>query len=169
MILVSVCRHTQHNPHRGAQWASALEMLCSVVVPRSYDCGMRQGCAYLQVNVPHPRPPRVAWQVSNAKACESTSPSQWGTKGVSVSVGSWRCQLQCRHESRGDVQGQGRPPPINNDSTTEHLQIPFAAECLSGETNSLTIPARCCDMYRYEQPRAYDRSAGIGAMTTGLK
>jgi hypothetical protein len=144
-------------------------MLCSVVVPRSCDCGMRKGCAYLQVSVPHPRPPRVAWQVSNAKTCESTSPSQWGGKGVSVWVGSWRCQLQCRHESRGDVQGQEPPPPINNNSTTEHVQITFFAGGLSGETNSVTIPARCCDMYRYEQPRAYDRSAGIGAMTTGLK
>lgn len=57
--------------------------------------------------VPHPRPPRVAWQKGNAKACESSSPSQWGTKAVSVAVGSWRCQVLYRHERRGDVQGPG--------------------------------------------------------------
>lgn len=39
---------------QGARWISALGRSCSLATPRSCDCGMRQGCAYLQANCASP-------------------------------------------------------------------------------------------------------------------
>lgn len=69
--------------------------------------GMRQGCAYLQVNVPHPRSPRASLvQKPTRKHVRAMLRASGAFRAVSVAVGLWRCQSLYSHEcARGDVQG----------------------------------------------------------------
>lgn len=68
--------------------------------------------------VPHPRPSRVAWQQVNAKACESSSPCQWGMK---ASLSQWGVKYRCctNTSARGDGQGPkttaNKTAPNNRD------------------------------------------------------
>lgn len=90
---------------------------------------------------------------------QKPSPSQWARGGV-------ECWLNT--SGRGIDRDQ-EPRPIRQYLAGERSQILLLPGVYLGKTNSLTIPARYGDMYRYGLPRAYNRPAGIGAMTTGLK
>lgn len=111
--------------------------------------------------------PASLGRIATRKHVRALLPSQRGSSAVSVPVGSWRCQPA--DISTVGMHRDQELPPIRPLPPTENTQIYSFKGCLSGELNSITVPARCCDMYRYAQPRAYDRSAGIGVMTTRLK
>ena len=76
--------------------------------------------------VPHPRPSRVAWQNGNAKACESSSPSQWGIKAVSVAVA--RGGVKCYTDTSvvGLYKDQGPPPiiPYSQPQILKYILLP---------------------------------------------
>jgi hypothetical protein len=118
VFLVSACRHAQHHYRLRRPVGISTWVLCSVDVPRSCDCGMRQGCAYLQVNCASPAsaPRRLANMATRkhvgaapqASEEQKPSPLQWAR-------GSVKC---CTGSSVVGLYKDQEPSPIIPHSTT---------------------------------------------------
>lgn len=165
MTLVSACCYTTRALLK-APYGHNIGVAMFCLVPRWCDCGMRQCRAYLQVYLSRVRPASLN-RVGSRKYVRAIFPRQWGKESRLRCSGLVEVSSSCADTSTVGMYRDQEPPPIRRCPSTKASHLRSFAGCLSGETNSFTLPARCCDMYRYELPRAYDRPAGIGAMTTG--